>query len=293
MGKMKSVPVVIFLLGLVYFSSATEENPTRFRRLYNDKEILKVRKNNFGEKVGTPLVFNREKKAFIRTGVSETREEMEDGMAGKSAKEMSDDEENTGPGLSESENGLGDNGSEGDNNRENMEKMGSGYDNISDMGSSDGEDDERGSDGSGGSAADEPPPDFSGEFPPSADQVAKLPKEDDMTDEEIDRKMTDQRKGYVRFTIRQPFKPQYKYKESAAYKILAGNVRQDVERALQATGVVKDVLFREARNIGGPPYHSKVEVFLKLENMRPNKLKKIIDHGLINGMISVPGSFHL
>jgi hypothetical protein len=37
-------------------------------------------------------------------------------------------------------------------------------------------------------------------------------------------------KGYVQFTIRQRFKPEFKYKESAAYKILAGNVAEDVSK---------------------------------------------------------------
>jgi hypothetical protein len=35
-------------------------------------------------------------------------------------------------------------------------------------------------------------------------------------------------KGYVQFTIREKFRPELKYKSSAAYKILSGNVREDV-----------------------------------------------------------------
>lgn len=40
-------------------------------------------------------------------------------------------------------------------------------------------------------------PDLDGEFPPTADEVKKLPKEKELTAEQVSRKMADQRKDII------------------------------------------------------------------------------------------------
>lgn len=297
---MKAASFTIFLLSAVVYFSVIQacEIPTRFRRSHD--KILKSRNSNFGEKVGIPLVADGDKRSFARIAGHETSDESSKAMlrelndnsapaaASKNNKDSSDDKEHNGKSSEEDGSGyenIGDDVGSGEEDEEDMEsgkdKSQSGPRKQDEMS---GDTDEIAQ--SSGEAAD-----LSGDFPPTANQVFKLPKDVEVTLEEVDRIMLHKHKGYVKFAIRQRFKPEFKYKESPAYKILAGNVIHDVERALRAKGVVKEVLFREAKDVGGPPYHSKVLVYLKLKNASSKKLKKIVDYGIINGMISVPGSF--
>lgn len=100
-----------------------------------------------------------------------------------------------------------------ENNGKNKEEMGSGYDDIGDMGSGRGEDNDeekeesqhhKGASKSSkqGEMAGEKEisqssdeiPDLSGEFPPDADQASKLPEDPKTTPEEVDRELLDKRK---------------------------------------------------------------------------------------------------
>ena len=320
MGKMKFTPVLLFLI-VAFLAVLAQGDLFRARR--HDSEI----KNSKGEiihgKTGTPLVHD-DKKVYTRTGIPQFRFREDVDSTGDSTfrredEEMDDEKEDSETKGSDADSG--DSGDESDDkdesddeedsddkDKKNPEELGQGYEKIGDMGSKNKDDDDDEDDksseeskesdedimskSSGKSGDSKGTPDLSGEFPPSADQVANLPKDEELSVEQADRQMADKKKGYVQFTIRQKFRPELKYKETAAYKILSGNVREDVERALKATGVVRDVLFREAKNVGGPPYRSKVQVFLKLKNVSEKKLKRIVNHGLINGMITVRGSFY-
>lgn len=311
--KTASFAILLFTVVLCHSVVQGTEIPTRFRRLYNDK-VIKSRKNDFGEKVGIPLVYNAAKKSF-----TETKNAGTDAAEKEAEQEPADDDESMQAMRDEGVEKLKQDSKDDDdddeerqeNNGKNKEEMGSGYDDIGDMGSGRGEDNDeekeesqhhKGASKSSkqGEMAGEKEisqssdeiPDLSGEFPPDADQASKLPEDPKTTPEEVDRELLDKHKGYFQFTIRQRFKPEFKYKESPAYRILSGNVIEDVERALKATGVVKEVLFREAKNVGGPPYRSKVKVYMKTIKVNPKRMKKIINYGLINGMITVPGSFH-
>ncbi|XP_028405115.1 nucleolin-like [Dendronephthya gigantea] len=305
------MPSSVTLCLLVCFTALSQGDLFRGRR--HDSEIKNRKGETVHQKAGVPLAFNHAKNVFIRTGIPEVRNPEDVDMTGDSTFREEDEEMDTDEDSAVSEDDDDDDDDDQEevsnkdsDNKKNPEESGQGYEKIGDMGSNNKDDDEdsKGSketdssgedimkESSGKKGNDKDLPNLDGEFPPTADEAKYLPKEEELTREQADRKMADIRKGYVQFTIRQRFKPELKYKESAAYKILAGNVAQDVERALRATGVVSEVLFREAKDVGGPPYRSKVQVFLKLKNVSEKRLKKIVNYGLINGMITIPGSFH-
>ncbi|XP_046854294.1 uncharacterized protein LOC124447415 isoform X2 [Xenia sp. Carnegie-2017] len=260
-------------------------------------EIFRVRQDNIetrskkGEsiywKTGIPLVFEKKKNGFVRTEIPEQRDHVDkeenDSHIDKSKKSYKLEKDKK--------------------RKKNPEELGQGYEKIN-MGSNNIDDDNKNDEVlNKGSKKIKKKYDskttkkgknslsLNGEFPPNADEVKNLPKDEELTPLQADKKLEEKRKGYVHFTIMQKFKPELKYKESAAYKILAGNVMKDVNRALRTANVVQDVLFSEAKNVGAPPYRSKVEVYLKLNHINYKKLKKMVDYGLINGMITIPGSF--
>ena len=159
-------------------------------------------------------MFDGEKKSFTETGVPETRttKDNQKGATDKSVKATSNGKSDKSPsGVSKNDtDSRGDDqermGAVGNKkNGRTEEEIGSGYDNIGDMGS--GKDDDESSEAEDtGSGSDEDEEsvgdkedskkvlDLNGEFPPSADQVSKLPKDAEMTPEEFDRKMADKRK---------------------------------------------------------------------------------------------------
>jgi len=98
--------------------------------------------------------------------------------------------------------------------------------------------------------------------------------------------------GKISFVLKQNFNDNLKDSKSVNYKMLAGNVKKDVEKILKLAKM-NDISFSEATIEGNPRQTGKTKVSFNIESKDPEvyrNLVKLVDAGNINGLSVVKAS---
>lgn len=117
------------------------------------------------------------------------------------------------------------------------------------------------------------------------DQVPELGNDDSLLQSDLGQGRK------VSFVLNQDFHNGYDNENSAAYNILASNVKKEVERALGSDAIVSEISFSEVREPAHGPRFSKVLTSLKLLG-DVTELEKMVKKGSINNLIVDKNFFH-